>query len=62
MPPKAKFTKKEVIAAALEMVKENGIENLTARALGERLGSSARPVFTLFDGMEEIKAEVINAA
>jgi len=26
MPPKAKFTKKEVIAAALEMVKENGIE------------------------------------
>ena len=62
MPPKAKFTKKEVIAAALEMVKEDGIEILTARALGERLGSSARPVFTLFDGMEEIKAEVINAA
>lgn len=62
MPPKAKFTKKEIIAAALEMVKEDGIEILTARALGERLGSSARPVFTLFDGMEEIKAEVINAA
>lgn len=33
MPPKAKFTKEEVISTALEMVKENGIEVLTARAL-----------------------------
>ncbi len=62
MPPKAKFTKEEVISAALEMVKEDGFDSLTARALGERLGSSARPIFTLFDGMEEIKAEVVNEA
>ncbi|MDE5728697.1 MAG: WHG domain-containing protein [Clostridia bacterium] len=62
MPPKAKFTKEEVISTAFEMVKECGIEVLTARALGERLGSSARPIFTLFGGMEEIKAEVIAAA
>lgn len=62
MPPKAKFTKEEVISAALKMVKENGIEVLTARALGEKLGSSARPIFTLFNGMEEIKDGVIKAA
>ena len=55
MPPKAKFTREEVISAALEIVRANGEEALTARSLGEKLGSSARPVFTLFDSMEEIK-------
>lgn len=62
MPPKAKFTKEEVISTALEMVKENGIEVLTARALGERLGSSARPIFTLFENMDEVQSEVVSAA
>ena len=62
MPPKAKFTREEVISAALEIVRANGEEALTARSLGEKLGSSARPVFTLFDSMEEIKTLVLSAA
>lgn len=43
MPPKPKFTREEIIAAALEIVSEKGIEALTAKELGEKLGSSARP-------------------
>ena len=62
MPPKPKFTKGEIIAAALELVSEKGIEALTARELGARLGSSARPIFTVFNSMEEVQEEVWAAA
>ena len=62
MPPKPKFTKEEIVAAALELVGEKGIEALTARELGARLGSSARPIFTVFNSMEEVQEEVRAAA
>lgn len=62
MPPKPKFTKEEVISAALNLVSENGLEALTARELGERLGSSARPIFTVFKNMKEVHQEVRRAA
>lgn len=62
MPPKAKFTKEEVIQAALSILREEGRGALTARALGAKLGSSARPVFTLFSGMDEILNETEKAA
>lgn len=62
MPPKAKFTKEEIVAAALTIVQKKGIEALTARELGNCLGSSARPVFTVFHNMEEVQQETIQAA
>ncbi len=62
MPPKAKFTREEIISAAFEMVKSDGFEVLTARSLGASLGSSARPIFTVFKSMEEVQAEVIQKA
>ena len=55
MPPKPKFTRDEVAAAAFAMIKEGGVSALTARDLGARLGTSARPIFTLFKNMEEVK-------
>lgn len=61
MPPKAKFTKEEMISAALAIVREGGMEALTARALGSRLGSSACPVFTVFQNMEEVQEAVQQA-
>lgn len=62
MPPKPKFTKEEVIAEALDLVSEQGMSALTSRDLGARLGSSARPIFTVFSSMEEVKEEVKKAA
>ena len=62
MPPKAKFTKEQVISAALDVVESEGADALTARKLGEKLGSSARPVFTVFNGMDEVQAGVIAEA
>ncbi len=58
MPPKAKFTREEVVDAAFGLVKMGGVGALTARSLAAQLGSSARPVFTLFKGMDEVTDEV----
>lgn len=62
MPPKPKFTKEEIVAAALELVSEKGLDGLTARELGAALGSSARPIFTVFENMEELQGAVRKAA
>lgn len=62
MPPKPKFTKEEIVSVALSIVSERGIDALTARELGAKLGSSARPIFTVFNGMEELQNEVRSAA
>ena len=62
MPPKCKFTKQEVVQAALEMTRERGIGAVTARALGERLGASSRPIFSLFQSMQEVQQAVMQSA
>ncbi len=62
MPPKVRFTKDEVIQAALCILRNSGMAGLTARALGQALGSSAKPVFGLFRNMEEVQSEVLAAA
>lgn len=62
MPPKAKFTRDQIIQAGLDIVRKNGMEALSARALGTELGSSARPIFTVFQNMEEVQDEVVKSA
>lgn len=62
MPPKQKFTKEEIIAASLTVAKKEGITGITARGLGAELGSSSRPIFTVFQNMEEVQQETIKAA
>ncbi|MBO5353536.1 MAG: TetR/AcrR family transcriptional regulator [Lachnospiraceae bacterium] len=58
MPPKKKFTREEIIQAAFEMARENGIDSVVARELGKRLGVSSSPIFTAFKNMEEVQQEV----
>lgn len=62
MPPKTKFTKEQIIEVALALVKEEGIEALTARSLGKRLGTSSCPIFTIFANMDELRQAVIQQA
>lgn len=62
MPPSPKFTKEEILDAAVEIVKAYGADALTARSLAARLGSSARPIFTVYPNMDELRADVIRRA
>ena len=62
MPPKAKYTREEIINKAFEMTRKNGIESVVARELGKELGTSSSPIFTAFKNMEELHKEVRKAA
>ena len=62
MPPKSKFTREQITAAALEIASQQDISCVTARAVGKKLNSSARPIFTVFKNMEEVTGEVKKAA
>lgn len=60
MPPKPKFNRDQIVEAALAIVREGGLDALTARAVGEKLGSSSRPIFTVFENMEELTDAVVD--
>lgn len=62
MAPKNKFTKEEMIEAALCVVQKKGIDSLTAKTIADELGTSTRPIFTSFGSMDEVKQAVYEAA
>ena len=62
MAPKNKFTKDEMIAAALRVVRSKGIDGLTAKTMADELGTSTQPIFTGFGSMDGVRQEVYAAA
>lgn len=58
MPPKPKYTKEQIVSAALEVVAKKGVEALTAKELGAALNVSTSPIFTVFRSMGEVREEV----
>lgn len=62
MPRKFMFTREEVVATALDLVRERGMAAVTARGLGKRLGSSSKPIFGLFENMEDVLSAIMDAA
>lgn len=62
MPPKVKFSKQEIVDAAVRVARDKGIDGVTAREIAAELGVSTRPIFTYFDTMDEVKAEVFQTA
>lgn len=62
MPPKPKYTREEITATALGIVSQSGINSLTAKSLGNELNTSATPIFTVFNSMQEVQDAVKVAA
>ena len=62
MAPKNKFTKKEMVDAALRVVREKGIDGLTAKTMADELGTSTQPIFTCFGSMDGVRTEVYKDA
>ena len=46
----------------IEMLREEGIENITARKLAAKAGCSTQPIFRLYSNMEELWEELFNRA
>ena len=62
MAPKNKFTKEEMVEAAIRVVRDKSIDGLTAKTLADELGTSTQPVFTAFGSMDAVRQEVYAAA
>ena len=59
MPPKPKFTKNEIIQAAIDITRKEGFDSISARVLGKKLGSSSKPIFSVFENMEDVQTAVV---
>lgn len=58
MPPGIKITKEEIRRAAFEIVREQGADALSVRAVANRLGCSTQPVMYHFGSVAELRKEV----
>ena len=59
MAPKVKITQEDIINAAVESVKNNGVEGINARTIASMLNCSTQPVFSNFSSMDELKNTVL---
>ena len=55
MPPKVKIDKDDIVKAAVEVVRECGIDALNARAVAQKLSCSTQPIFSNYASMNELK-------
>lgn len=62
MPRDFMFTKEEILNAALDLTREKGFAAVSARSLGEKLGTSSRPIFSHFENMADVQNGIIDAA
>ena len=62
MPRKAFFSKQEIIDKALELLRQQGPEAISARSLCKALGCSVSPLFTVYKNMDELFSDLHAAA
>src|SRR5690606_18911957 len=59
MAPKSKFTKEQIIDAAFEIARQEGLNGITIRKVADQLGSSIAPIYVNFKDVNELIREVI---
>ncbi|RRD38959.1 TetR/AcrR family transcriptional regulator [Leptotrichia sp. OH3620_COT-345] len=60
--PKVKFTKKDIIKATYEIMKYEGIKNISARKIAGKFKGSTAPIYANFSTIEELKEEIVKLA
>lgn len=55
MPPRTRVTESMIVDAAIEVVRQNGFENLNARTVSGQLRCSTQPVMYQFSTVENLK-------
>lgn len=62
MPPKIRIAKKDIVNAALDIVRRSGAESINARTVASALNCSTQPIFSNFSTMEELRLAVVQRA
>lgn len=56
--PKQKITKEMVVNAAFELARTEGAENITVKAIAEKLSCSVQPIYSYCENMEGLRGEI----
>lgn len=59
MPKALEISKENVVRAAVKLINKEGWANLNARSLAKQLGISTKPLYRLYENMDEIKDNVL---
>jgi AcrR family transcriptional regulator len=59
MPRKAQFTAEEIIQAAMQRIRANGLSGLTAAHVADQMGCSTMPIYSYFKNMRALEDEVV---
>lgn len=59
MPPATRIRKEDILNAAYQIVRVEGMEGINARAIAKKLNCSIQPIFYQFTNMEELKEELL---
>ncbi|KYG31784.1 TetR/AcrR family transcriptional regulator [Alkalihalobacillus trypoxylicola] len=59
MPPKKKFSKEQIVDAAFEIARVEGLSKITIRKVADKLGSSIAPIYVNFNDVEELINDVV---
>lgn len=53
--------KEKIDEVAFEMVRKNGMEVITARNISKEIGCSTKPIYRIYENMDELKKVVLNS-
>lgn len=58
MPAVVEMSKEHIVKVAVKMVNDNGWESVNARSLAAKLGISTKPLYRIYNNMDEIKEDI----
>lgn len=58
MAGKSIIDKETLLKVALKMVEEDGIESINARDLAKRAGISTKPIYRIYNSLDDLKSDV----
>ncbi|MFZ1300399.1 MAG: TetR/AcrR family transcriptional regulator [Leptotrichiaceae bacterium] len=59
---KVKFTRENIVNATYDLMKQEGMKNISARKIAKKLKGSTAPIYAHFSNLEILKEEVIEIA
>ena len=60
METKIKIQKEDLLKGAIKIIRNKGIESLSARNLAKIVNCSTQPIFRIFENMDDLKSNVYN--
>ncbi len=58
MPAVVDLSKERIINVAVKMINDEGLESVNARSLAKKLGVSTKPLYRIYNNMDEVKKDI----